>query len=56
MFISNQEPGPLEEDAVNALREILGTDEYNDGKHVLVFFFFCAYVAAFTFFILFRIY
>lgn len=31
MFISNQEPGPLEDEAVHALREILGTSEYDDG-------------------------
>lgn len=33
MFMSNQEPGPLEEEAVQALRDILGTDEYNDGNY-----------------------
>lgn len=31
MFISNQEQGPLEDEAVQTLRDILGTDEYNDG-------------------------
>jgi tetratricopeptide (TPR) repeat protein len=30
MFITNQEVGPLDEETVEVLRKILGTDEYND--------------------------
>jgi hypothetical protein len=31
MFITNEEKGPLEEETVQTIKEILGTDAFDDG-------------------------